>query len=181
MLNAIQRLLTRPHVVREGDDFVLTHDVLSILAFSLVPLLALLIGIGCWRFAGWLAKRQTPDPQAALKVRVVACCAWMFALGMAVMLIPGMMNLEVRITSDRLVQSTGIWSTDNVSEFPFDEVKSIRERTEQGDFGPQLVWLVHWRNGRAERFDPCDLIEGNSALVADELRKRGVDFRSRSP
>ena len=176
MLAWLRQLLARPHVGTDGDDLVLTHDVVSVVTCAVIPAVALLIAIGCWRFARWLAGRGTPDAQAPLKVRIVACGAFVFALVIAAVLIPGMMHLEVRITDDRLMQTTGFWWDETVREFPFDRIKSIREGTQPGQFGPEVVWFIEWRGGRAERFRPCDLIAENSEFVAAELRKRGVRF-----
>ena len=176
MLEWFRQLLAQPHVVTDGDDLVLTHDVISVLACAAIPVVALLVTVGCWRFAGRLAERDTPDAQAPLKVRIVACGAFVFALVMAVVLIPGMMHLEVRITDDRLMQTTGFWWDESVREFPFDQIEAIREGTHPGRFGPEVVWFIEWRGGRGERFRPCDLIAENSEFVAEELRKRGVRF-----
>lgn len=176
MLEWLRQLLARPHVDTVGGDFVLTHDVVSVVAFAVIPAVALLIAIGCWRFARRLAERDTPDSQAPLKVRIVACGAFLFALVNAVVLIPGMMHLEVRISDDRLMQTTGFWWDETVREFPFDRIDSIREGTQPGQFGPEVVWFIAWRDGPDERFRPCDVIAENSDFVAAELRKRGVRF-----
>lgn len=93
------------------------------------------------------------------------------------MFAPAMFCDRVRVSSQRIEQTTGLPWAPTVKGFQYNEVKWVHIGTRQTEIGPAQQWGIYYRDGRSESLDPGDLWEKNSPRIVPLLKKYGVQFR----
>jgi hypothetical protein len=165
-------LLSRADLHRVGDELILRYAPVSIAAYCALFAVALALAGLCWLVAREFKVRQSPRGVAELRIAAIGLAV--FGLGSAVIILPGVVQSEVRISRTRLSQTGGLWFKPRLREFPLAQIRLISRTSEAGEFESRAVWTLFGWDGRLERFEPGDLIARNPEPVIAELRARGV-------
>lgn len=82
---------------------------------------------------------------------------------------PNMARDRVILDDAHLEQATGFWFAQNVSAFQLEAVSSIYITNRDDE-----VWVVQFKDGSTQEFDPSDLWQMNGRDIAMRLRARGI-------
>ncbi|NOT24634.1 MAG: hypothetical protein HOP16_00905 [Acidobacteria bacterium] len=83
---------------------------------------------------------------------------------------PSMARDRVVLDDTHLEQTTGFWFLPNITAFELDAVSSVYLTNRDDD----EVWVVQFKDGSTQEFDPSDLWETNGRDIAMRLRTRGI-------
>jgi hypothetical protein len=174
MREFLHTIFSRGAISSSGDELVIKYDVTSIVFWSAVPVLTLVLGLLCWVIATRIAARRPEDRWVIVRLRVAAGCLLLISVLIGALVVPSVIGMEVRISKDRLSQAAGPWFDVRVREIPLLKVHAVVQVMEPADSGAKPVWTVFLKDGTREKFTPGDLITANRKVIADQLRQYGI-------
>jgi hypothetical protein len=162
MIQSVIDSVSRGRLVQEGDTVVLRYSYASICLWVLGLVLLLVAAFFLW----WKWKRR----EFAAGVLLVAAV-------MGAIAIPGVITSRIIIGKDYVIHPRGLWFNESIHRYAFSNGTKIvvsSRRVEGRVDRDVMVWTFHYPDQPEVSVEPAELWTANASLVADELKKRGV-------